>query len=232
MASQAAPWLLIFLHLFFSATTVDSAGAEEGEALLRFKATLSIDLASWIPGPAPCSLNSTTWEGVICFNSRVWGIQLENRSLEGTLNLQPLIPLPGLRTVSFMGNMLEGPLPPDLNSLGALKAVYLSRNNFSGQIPADAFAGMRSLKKVFLSSNVFEGPIPGSLVGLGKLLELRLDHNKFAGGMPEFAQPRLEVVDVSFNRLEGPIPRRLSKMDPALFQGNVYKDTIFITISH
>ncbi|KAL0905211.1 hypothetical protein M5K25_027400 [Dendrobium thyrsiflorum] len=220
MASRAAPWLLIFLYLAYSTITVDSAGAEEGEALLRFKATLSIDLTSWIPGPAPCTLNSTTWEGVICFNSRVWGIQLENRSLSGTLNLRPLIPLHGLRTISFTGNKLEGPLPPDLKLLGALKAVYLSRNNFSGEIPADEFAGMRSLKKLFLSNNGFIGPVPGSLVGLGKLLELRLDHNKFAGGIPSFRQPRLAIVDVSFNRLEGAIPNRLSRMDPALFQGN------------
>ncbi|XP_020570919.1 pollen receptor-like kinase 4 [Phalaenopsis equestris] len=220
MAGQAAPWLLISLSLSLSTITVHSLGAEEGEALLRFKATLSIDLNSWIPGPAPCFLNSTTWEGVICSNSRVWGIQLENRGLVGTLDLRPLIPLPALRTISFMGNELGGPLPPDLNRLGALKAVYLSGNNFSGEIPADAFAGMRSLKKLFLSKNGFDGPIPGSLVSLDKLLELRLDHNEFAGGLPEFAQPRLAVVDVSFNRLEGAIPHRLSRMNPAFFQGN------------
>ncbi|KAG0500356.1 hypothetical protein HPP92_000428 [Vanilla planifolia] len=65
------------LLLIFSVCPPASAGAEEGEALLRFKATLSgpgADLPSWIPGPAPCNVNDTTWDGVICFNSHIWGL--------------------------------------------------------------------------------------------------------------------------------------------------------------
>ncbi|KAK8952116.1 eucine-rich repeat receptor-like protein kinase [Platanthera zijinensis] len=235
MAGQAAPrfplpapttalslFVLLVAAPAISFTTFVSAGAEEGEALLRFKATLyglDADLPSWIPGPAPCNANFTTWEGVICFNGHVWGVQLENRGLVGTLEIEPLVALIGLRAISFMHNNLAGPLP-DLNRLGALKAVYLSDNNFSGEIQGGAFAGMRSLKKLFISNNGFTGPIPESLVNLSKLAELRLDHNEFAGPLPEFSQPGLVTVDVSFNALEGPIPQRLSKMDPKFFQGN------------
>ncbi|KAG0500325.1 hypothetical protein HPP92_000397 [Vanilla planifolia] len=230
MAGQAAPWpnlspttLLFFpLLLIFSVCPPASAGAEEGEALLRFKATLSgpgADLPSWIPGPAPCNVNDTTWDGVICFNSHIWGLQLEGKGLAGRLDIGPLVALRALRTISFMRNDLEGPLP-EVGRLGALKAVYLSGNRFSGEIPDATFAGMRSLKKLFLSDNQFTGTIPASIAGLGKMLEVRLDHNRFTGRIPEFSQPGLEIIDVSFNSLEGPIPDRLSKLDPALFQGN------------
>ncbi|PKA54870.1 putative LRR receptor-like serine/threonine-protein kinase RLK [Apostasia shenzhenica] len=226
MARPPAPWppLLLLLLLTVGPATTASAplGAEEGEALLRFKATLSglgADLPSWIPGARPCNVNSTTWDGVICFNGHVWGVQLEDLGLAGRLDLSPLAALSGLRTISFMRNEFEGPFP-DVGHLGALKAIYLSGNRFSGEIPGDTFADMRSLKKLFVSDNGFSGEIPASLAGLGKLLELRLDHNKFAGGIPEFSQPGLETVDVAFNDLEGPIPQRLSKMDPKFFQGN------------
>ncbi|KAG0500355.1 hypothetical protein HPP92_000427 [Vanilla planifolia] len=118
-----------------------------------------------------------------------------------------------------MRNDLEGPLP-EVGRLGALKAVYLSGNRFSGEIPDATFAGMRSLKKLFLSDNQFTGTIPASIAGLGKMLEVRLNHNRFTGRIPEFSQPGLEIIDVSFNSLEGPIPDRLSKLDPLCFKQN------------
>ncbi|PKA47416.1 putative LRR receptor-like serine/threonine-protein kinase RLK [Apostasia shenzhenica] len=228
MASQAAlrhhliSSALLLLFAAASLTATARGNPEEAAVLLRFRSALSgsgAALPSWVGGAAPCNVNKTTWDGVICFNDHVWGIQLEGRNLTGRLDLSILAALRSLRTVSFMGNDLEGPLP-ELSRLGALKAAYFSGNRFSGEIPADAFAGMGSLKKLFLSNNDFSGPIPPSLAGLGKLLEVGLDHNKFAGRIPEFRQPELEKVDLSFNRLDGPIPERLAKMDSALFQGN------------
>ncbi|KAG0483412.1 hypothetical protein HPP92_011496 [Vanilla planifolia] len=224
MVCQAAlrppqPLLLTLLTVtfLFSSTT---AGPEEGAVLLRFKSTLSgVTLLSWMPNAAPCSVNSSTWEGVICLNGRVWGLKLEEKGIAGGLELAVLAGLRGLRTISFMRNQLEGPMP-EVGRLGALKTVYLSNNRFSGEIPNVAFAGMRSLKKLFLSNNRFSGPIPTSLTGPAKMIELRLDHNGFCGRIPDFRQPRLESVNVSFNNLDGPIPERLSKMDPSLFQAN------------
>ncbi|PKA57482.1 putative LRR receptor-like serine/threonine-protein kinase RLK [Apostasia shenzhenica] len=222
MASQAVQRLLLLL-LLSAAIPFSAAGPEEGGVLLRFKSTLpglGAALRSWVSGATPCNANRTTWEGVICFNGHVWGIQLEDRGLAGGgLDLSPLADLRGLRTISFMRNSLEGQLP-DLSRLGSLKAAYFSRNRFSGEIPDSTFAGMRSLKKLWLSENEFSGQIPATLAGLGKLMELRLDHNKFVGRIPDFRQPELEKADVSFNRLEGPIPGSLAKMHPGLFQGN------------
>ncbi|KAK8961244.1 putative LRR receptor-like serine/threonine-protein kinase RLK [Platanthera guangdongensis] len=157
--------------------------------------------------------------GLICLNGRIRGVHLEDKGLNGRLDLAHLGDLGGLRTLSFMRNKLEGPMP-DLSSLGALKAVYLSDNNFSGEIHEAVFEGTRSLKKVFLSRNRFSGPIPASLAALPKLIEARLDHNEFVGQIPAFSQPALVKVDVSFNSLEGAIPERLSKMDSTLFLGN------------
>ncbi|KAG0496714.1 hypothetical protein HPP92_001405 [Vanilla planifolia] len=228
MAGQAAlrPRSIPILHLLFLLLTTCavsiSSGPDESAALLRFRSTLSgsgAALPTWVPNAAPCNVNDTTWEGIICFNGRVWGIQLEDKGLTGGLNLGALVELRGLRTLSFMRNDLQGPVP-DIGTLGALKAVYLSNNRFSGEIADGSFRRMRSLKKLFLSHNQLSGPIPTSLAGLGKLLEVRLDHNGFSGRIPDFRQPTLEIVDVAFNKLEGAIPERLGKMDSSFFQGN------------
>ncbi|KAG9449768.1 hypothetical protein H6P81_009733 [Aristolochia fimbriata] len=132
--------------------------------------------------------------------------------LTGVIDVDPLLRLQHLRTVSVARNNFDGPFP-DFSKIGVLKSLYLSRNAFSGQIP-------RSLKKVLLSHKRFTGPIPTSLVGATKLIELRLDDNQFSGRIPDFKQPGLKVVNVSHNSLEGPIPAAFSNMDAELFAEN------------
>lgn len=120
-----------------------------------------------------------------------------------------------------MNNTLVGGWPRVISKLGSLRSVYLSYNHFSGQIPDDAFAGMKFLKKVFLTNNEFNGPIPSSLASLSRLMELRLDGNKFKGQVPRFQIDTLKKLNVSNNELEGPIPSSLSHMDPSCFAGNL-----------
>ncbi|GAV59735.1 Pkinase domain-containing protein/LRR_8 domain-containing protein [Cephalotus follicularis] len=138
--------------------------------------------------------------------------------LKGTLDVDSLKQLPVLRTLSFMNNNFEGPLP-ELKKLGALKSVYLSNNHFSGVIAKDAFAGMLSLKKLYLAQNAFTGAIPASLTTLPKLMELRLEDNQFGGQIPNFQQKELQVFNVSNNALEGSIPAGLSNFNANSFAG-------------
>ncbi|PON87652.1 Tyrosine-protein kinase [Trema orientale] len=216
----------LFLLLVVSCTTSSpplAGGAPDAvDALMRFKNSLSNSksLTSWDPQKtAPCDGHRANWIGVLCFNSNVRGLQLENMGLKGVADVDLLISLPHFRTLSFMNNTLAGPIP-DLKRLSRLRSVYLSYNHFWGEIPDDVFAGMRFLKKVLLSNNEFQGKIPSSLVALPKLVELRLDGNKFDGLIPDFPQQSLKRINVSNNDLEGPIPESLTKMDSTAFTGN------------
>ncbi|KAK4349730.1 hypothetical protein RND71_029043 [Anisodus tanguticus] len=204
-----------------------SDAKSSSEALFNFKSSLSTSspkgqqvLGSWAPSTSPCTGNNANWLGVICFEGDVWGLQLENLDLSGAIDIDSLLPLHFLRTLSFMNNNFKGAMP-DWNKLGALKSLYLSNNSFSGQIPDDAFKGMSYLKKLYLSDNQFTGNIPTSLAtSCPRLFELRLENNKFTGSLPDFPLDVLKLLNVSNNQLEGPIPPSLSLMDPTTFAGN------------
>ncbi|XP_037449974.1 pollen receptor-like kinase 5 [Triticum dicoccoides] len=99
--------------------------------------------------------------------------------------------------------------------------LYLSRNRFSGEIPADTFLPMRGLRKLHLHRNDFSGRVPSSITS-PRLLELTLANNRFEGPLPDFSQPELRFVDVSNNNLSGPIPAGLGRFNATMFRGNKF----------
>ncbi|CAA0843142.1 Pollen receptor-like kinase 1 [Striga hermonthica] len=208
--------LVLLLTVFFHLVTMASSESES-EILLKFKESLknAEPISGWAGPGQPCS----GWPGVICGGGRVWGLKLENMGLGGTVDVDSLSKLTGLRTVSLMNNELDGPLPK-LSKLGALKSIYLSNNKFSGEIAADTFDGMMSLKKLHLANNRFTGKIAVGLTGLPKLVELRLENNAFEGEIPDFPQKRLRAFNVSDNQLVGEIPRQLGRLNASSFSGN------------
>lgn len=157
----------------------------------------------------------------MCNKGLVAGIRLQNIPLGGTINVDALRELPGLRTVTFINNSLSGEFP-EFNKLGALKALFITKNQFSGKLSDDFFAHMRSLKKVWLSDNKLEGKIPESLMKLTHLMELHLEGNEFSGEIPPLKQPQLLLHSLNFsnNKLKGEIPEILSHFDVATFAGN------------
>ncbi|WCJ37177.1 Leucine-rich repeat protein kinase family protein [Euphorbia peplus] len=212
--------LLTFIVVIVSLMGM-SYGAVETDSLLKFKDGLrnATSLNNWDPAVKPCISNRTNWYGVLCWNGTIWGIKLEHMDLHGTIDIESLVALPNFRTLSLMDNRFDGPLP-EIRKLGKLKAVYLSNNFFSGEIPDDAFEGMRSLKRVFLANNLFTGHIPTSLTTLRKLMELRLEGNQFRGHIPDFSDHELKTANFARNELEGPIPDSLTKMNLDSFSGN------------
>lgn len=197
----------------------------DSDVLLKFKEGL-IDstggLSGWQQGKSPCNgkTSVSAWSGVICTHEgRVLGLQLEGMNLSGKLDLAILANLPTLRVLSFANNNFDGSMP-ELNMVTNLRAAFFSRNKFSGDIPADAFAGMGNIKRIHLDNNKFTGSIPKSLAELPKLSELRLDGNQFQGEIPNLHQNTLQLLNVSNNALEGKIPDSLSKMGADLFVGN------------
>ncbi|KAL6661801.1 hypothetical protein ACP70R_001185 [Stipagrostis hirtigluma subsp. patula] len=112
----------------------------EADALLKFKTGVKDDagaLKSWAPGSSPCNGDTPNWAGVMCSKDGVYGLQLESMGLAGPLDVRPLKPMAGLRTLSVMSNQFSGPMP-EVKELSGLRAIFLSDNKFSGEIPADA----------------------------------------------------------------------------------------------
>ncbi|CAN8321435.1 unnamed protein product [Cochlearia groenlandica] len=214
--------LFIFIIAVVCPVTMSQEVVPDSDAdcLLRFKETLSNGSVfnSWNPSTSPCQGNYANWFGLLCTNF-VWGLQLEGMGLTGELDLEPLVLMKNLRTISFMNNDFTGPMP-QVKKLPSLKSLYLSNNRFSGELPADTFQDMPHLKKVLLANNAFRGTIPSSLAYLPMLIEVRLNGNQFQGQIPNFKQSDLKLASFENNNLDGPIPESLRNMDPGSFAGN------------
>ncbi|KAL6216417.1 hypothetical protein ACLB2K_009640 [Fragaria x ananassa] len=199
-----------------------SATEGEGVTLMNFKNSLSNTSAldNWnVTSRNPCNNSRPLWAGVLCNNGSVYGLQLQSMGLTGLIDIDTLTQLPAFKTISVMNNGFRGPLP-DVKRL-ALISVYLSQNQFSGDIPEDAFSGMGgTLKKVYLAKNGFTGKIPSSLVALPKLVELDLGDNQFSGKIPNFQSRTWVTLNLANNRFEGQIPASLRNENPADFAGN------------
>ncbi|KAK4774985.1 hypothetical protein SAY86_009920 [Trapa natans] len=208
--------LLAFL-LLFSSSTVPSLSDKEGETLLKFKESLknADALSSWQQGSQVCK----TWAGVVCINGIITGLRLSDMGLSGEINIDALESIRSIRTLSFVNNSFSGPMP-EFNRLGPIKSLLLSKNQFSGEIPADFFSRMLSLKKIWLSENNFTGNIPASLGQLPYLMELHIEGNQFSGLIPKIKEDKLVSADFSNNNLTGPIPDGLSKFGAKYFAGN------------
>ncbi|XP_051119614.1 pollen receptor-like kinase 3 [Andrographis paniculata] len=209
---------IIFYLLLVNFST--SSSISQSEALLKLKNSFvnTTALDSWKPGTEPCS-RGREWACVVCVDGTAAGLRLGHLGLLGTINVDALVSLPKLRLVSFVSNGFSGPIP-NFHRMGNLRGLFLSRNQFSGEIPSDYFAGLSRLKKVWLSGNGFSGSVPSSLSDLSDLTELHLEDNQFSGVIPRLTQPGLVSLNISNNKLEGEIPSTMLKFSLDSFNGN------------
>lgn len=197
-----------------------SFSMSDSDALLQLKQSFNNtkDLDSWQPGPGPCTRNSK-WGGLVCSKGIVSGIRLDGMGLSGIIDIEALLALSALRTISIVNNSFSGSIP-EFNRLGALKTIYISGNQFSGEIPSDYFVRLNSLKMLWLDNNQFTGEIPLSIQLLSHLAMLHLENNRFTGTIPGFTLRKLRSFNVSNNQLVGVIPDSLSRFGKDAFSGN------------
>jgi Leucine-rich repeat (LRR) protein len=112
--------------------------------------------------------------------------------------------------LDLTGNNLDGPLPPEIDSLTALTRLWLNGNQLFGPIPV-GLATLARLEELRLDYNQLSGPIPDQLGSLSALKILGLSHNQLTGGIPtELAQlTNLEGLWLDQNPLGGTIPGEL-----------------------
>ena len=111
----------------------------------------------------------------------------------------------------FLGrNNLSGQIPPEFGNLANLNRLDLGANRLSGVIPAE-LGTLRSLDDLRLAGNNLSGPIPPELGNLANLNRLDLGANRLSGPIPpELGNlANLNRLDLGANRLSGPIPAEL-----------------------
>ncbi|KAI9106817.1 hypothetical protein K1719_022345 [Acacia pycnantha] len=205
---------LMISFLVLTLCSVPSLG-DDPQVLIKFRTFLSnaSALSNWNNSTGICN-----WNGIRCQKGGVHLI-LEKMGLSGTIDTDTLLELSDLQSFSVKNNNFEGNMPI-FNRFGRLKGLYLSENKFSGDIPDNAFEGMKYLSKVYLDENEFTGHIPSSLAELPNLLDLDLRSNGFEGNIPEFkTKNKFRVFNVSNNHLEGEIPGS-GIGDPSAYEGN------------
>ncbi|KAL0425216.1 UNVERIFIED_CONTAM: putative inactive receptor kinase [Sesamum radiatum] len=206
--------LLLFLGLLSPAAFSDLS--TDRAALLALRAAVGGRTLFWNTNlTTPCN-----WQGVQCENNRVTVLRLPASSLFGTLPADALSNLTALRTLSLRLNHLSGPLPGDLSQLSQLRNLYLQGNQFTGSIP-DFLFSLHSLVRLNLASNNFSGEIPSGFNNLTRLRTLFLENNQFSGSLPDIELPNLDQFNVSFNNLNGSVPKGLAGKPKNAFLGTL-----------
>ncbi|KAF5185222.1 Leucine-rich repeat receptor-like protein kinase pepr2 [Thalictrum thalictroides] len=114
--------------------------------------------------------------------------------------------LPSLKYLDLRYNEFEGPLPSELFAM-KLDAIFVNNNRLTSVIPSNISGSTASV--IVFANNNLGGCLPPSIAKLADTLEeLLLINTNLSGCLtPEVGfLYKLKVLDVSFNKLVGPIP--------------------------
>ena len=90
--------------------------------------------------------------------------------------------IPNLSGFGVGQNMLSGPIPASLNRLKFIQSLYLSNNEFTGELPTlDSCA---NLYYITLNNNHFQGTLSDAYGHFPKLKYLHLSSNELSGPIP------------------------------------------------
>ena len=133
-------------------------------------------------------------------------------------NLEGPIPpglggLTALRRLNLLAAGVTGPIPPSLSGLENLEELWLPGNRLAGSIPPE-LGNLESLRRLALHGNLLTGPIPPALGRLSMLEDLLLAGNSLAGAIPSELGDlaRLRWLSLDDNALTGPMPPELGEL--------------------
>ncbi|CAI0389631.1 unnamed protein product [Linum tenue] len=134
-----------------------------------------------------------------------YGNKLDGRLLDFELQ--------SLKTLRLDHNQFQGSIPIGLSRSPALNFLDVSNNDLSGTIPS-WLSTMPSLDVLDLSGNDLVGELPRGLPSPW-MTQVYLSKNRLVGQFRIDSisdEYRLLILDVSHNRLSGPVPRQIDKM--------------------
>ncbi|KAL6841951.1 hypothetical protein ACP4OV_028463 [Aristida adscensionis] len=152
-------------------------------------------------------------------------LDLSLNALRGSV-LPTLFMSPTLTALNLSGNSFTGTIPfqsthstesIQLSSQPALKVVDLSSNSLSGPLPSD-ISNLQKLEFLTLAMNELSGEIPSEVSKLQGLEYLDLSHNHFTGRIPDMPQASLKLFNVSYNNLQGTVPKSVEKFPLSCFR--------------
>lgn len=140
-------------------------------------------------------------------------LSLPFHDLTGELPAQ-IWELKNLEVLDVQGNSIQGDFSSyNFAGLRKLRVLNLGFNRIVGRFPP-SLAKCRLLSVLNLAGNGVNGVIPGFISGFEKLRVLKLSFNRLTGRVPVNMGVKcrdLEHLDLSFNFLQGEIPRVLGK---------------------
>ncbi|CAN6709894.1 unnamed protein product [Malus baccata var. baccata] len=171
-------------------------------------------------------------------------INLGFNFFSGNISVLDFSKLTELSKLDCISNNLTGTLPISLYSCKFLKALRLSSNDFEGQIQPEILqlknltflslsdnrltnvtgamkllTGFKSLKVLLLAIN-FKGHIPAWISKLGKLEVLNLSFNRLTGTIPGWlgTLPHLFLLMLNDNLISGEFPKELCRLQALVSQ--------------
>ncbi|RZC78861.1 hypothetical protein C5167_003072 [Papaver somniferum] len=208
-----------FIFLWFSSSSSLALAItfNDTEALTQFRLqtdTHGTLLSNWTGSDACLS----SWIGVSCIDGRVTSLSLPSLDLRGPIG--SLSQLNQLRLLDLHSNRFNSTILSITNCTN-LKLLYLSGNDFTGEIPV-SIGSLQRLIRLDLSDNNFHGNIPDEIFKLSRLMTIRFQNNQFSGQVPDFSSlPKLYELNLSNNGFSGKIPERLlAKFGEKSFAGN------------
>ncbi|XP_027152368.1 probable LRR receptor-like serine/threonine-protein kinase At3g47570 [Coffea eugenioides] len=140
-------------------------------------------------------------------------IRLDYNFFTGNLS-EEFSALPKLTVLDIQFNQLVGPLPQALFNLSSLQIIGFTNNSLSGYLPAHICDYLPQLKGLYLSLNNFEGEIPSGIGECSGLQVLSLSYNKFRGYIPReiWNLTTLTRLVLGGNDLTGEIPKVIDNL--------------------
>ncbi|MED6156678.1 Leucine-rich repeat receptor-like protein kinase pxc1 [Stylosanthes scabra] len=213
--------LTFALALPFICFKCESAPQNDTHALTQFRLQTDIHaslLTNWTGADACAS--TAAWRGVECSpNGRVVALSLPSLNLRGPIH--SLSSLTYLRFLDLHDNRLNGTVSALCNCT-ALELLYLSGNDFSGEVPPE-ISSLKLLVRLDISDNNLRGSVPKEISRLTHLLTLRLQNNALSGEVPDFSSSlvNLKELNMTNNELSGHLPNSmLNRFGIASFAGN------------
>ncbi|CAF1934621.1 unnamed protein product, partial [Brassica napus] len=187
-------------------------------------------LGNRITGPIPKEIGNIT--------SLVF-LALEFNQISGKLPPE-LGNQPNIRRLLLSSNNLSGDIPSTFSKLTTLTDFRISDNQFTGTIP-DLIQNWTELEKLVIQASGLVGPIPSTIGSLTKLTDfgsespfpplqnmisiktLILRNCNLTGELPPYLgqMNKLTLIDLSFNKLSGPIPVEYRALSNVIFTSNM-----------